>query len=394
MVGKWGGWWYGGGMKDDVVENGDGKAAVAKAPRQSNFELLRLLAMLAIVAGHLFTEGLLISRATPGTLLPSLLLGCGARIATNVFVLLGCWFLADATRPGAPVFAPGRRWLRIHFTVFCWTAPLTVAAVAMGAHPGGGDVVRGFLPFFGRPLWFASAWMTLLLFVPFLRHAMELEERRLDALVGVGTVFFVVQSTVADFRVGYLTDTLWFMYVYVFAGWLRLRWERWAERIPAWGALGAAVGIYAAMVLPEWWARANWGTAPAARTVHAVAAWYLAELKCAPNFLCALAWFLFFARLRLPVIPAVNAAARPAFAVYVAHQTPVFWPLLWDRILLCPDWRGESWTPWVAVGVTVGLYAAIGIVEMARQRWVERWVLGSRGARWVCSMLDRMLRAQ
>lgn len=393
MVGKMGGWWYGGGMKDDLVDMRRVDGA-GKAPRQSNFELLRLLAMLAIVAGHLFSEGGLIARATPGTLLPSLLLGCGARIATNVFVLLGCWFLVDATRPGAAVFAPGRRWLRLHFTVFCWTAPLTVAVLVMGAHAGTTDVVRGFLPYFGRPLWFASAWMSLLLFVPFLRRALELEPRRLDALVAVGLVFFVVQSTVADFREGYLTDTLWFLYLYVFIGWLRLRCGRWLERIPAVGALAVAVGLYAAMVLPEWWARANWGTVPATRTVHTVAEWYLADLKCAPNFLCALAWFLFFARLRLPVIPAVNAAARPAFAVYVAHQTPAFWPLLWNRILRCPEWRGESWTPWVAVGVVVGLYAAVGIVETARQMWVEKRVLGSRGAGWVCGVLDGALRGK
>ena len=68
-------------------------------PRQSNFELLRLLSMLAIVAGHLFTEGHLIAHATPGTLLPCLLLGSGARVATNLFVLLGCWFLVGATLP-------------------------------------------------------------------------------------------------------------------------------------------------------------------------------------------------------------------------------------------------------------------------------------------------------
>ena len=357
--------------------------------RESRFELARVLAMLAIVAGHLFSEGHLISRATPGTLLPSLWLGCGARIATNLFALLGCWFLADATRPGAPGFPLGRRWLRIHFTVLCWAGSLTIAALAMGGHPGWADAVRGFAPYFGRPLWFASAWMSLLLFVPFLRRAQELEPRRLDALVGVGLAFFSVPSTLGGFSDGYLADTLWIFYLYVFAGWLRVRWGRGLERIPAAGALGAALLLYAAMVLPEWWARANWGAAPAARSVHAVAEGYLADLKSAPNFLCALAWFVFFARLRLPVLPAVNAAARPAFAVYVAYQTPAFWPLLWNRILRCPEWRVESWTPWVAVGVVAGLYAAVGVVEWARQRWVERRVLESRWVRRAGAALER-----
>lgn len=365
---------------------------MTSAPRQSNFELLRLLAMLAIVTGHLFTEGHLLSRATPGTLLPSLLLGSGARIATNVFVLLGCWFLVEATLPGAPAFAPGRRWLRIHFTVFCWAAPLTLLALAMGAHPPLHDVLQGFVPYLGRPLWFASAWMSLLLFVPFLRRALELDGPRLDALVAVGFLFFVVQSTIADFREGYLTDTLWFLYIYLFVGWLRLRCGRLLSRIPASAALAAALLLYAALVVPEWWARANWKTAPAARTVLAVTEWYLADLKAAPNFLCALAWFLFFARLRLPVMPAVNAAAKPAFAVYVAHQTPAFWPILWNRIVRCPDWRGETWSPFVAIAAVIALYAAIALLEILRQRFLERPLLSSTPFRRLAACIDRLAR--
>lgn len=365
---------------------------MTSAPRQSNFELLRLLAMLAIVAGHLFSEGLRFSTSTPGTLLPALLLGSGARIAVNVFVLLGCWFLVDATLPGKPPFAPGRRCLRLHFAVFCWTAPLTLLALAMGAHPPLHDVLRGFLPYLGRPLWFASAWLSLLLFVPFLRGALSLEGRRLDALVAVGFLFFVAQSTVADFREGYLTDTLWFLYLYLFVGWLRLRGARVLDRIPAAAALAAALLLYAALVLPEWWARVHWNAASAARTVHAAAEWYLADLKSAPNFFCALAWFLFFARLRLPHLPAVNAAARPAFAVYVAHQTPAFWPLLWNRILRCPDWRGEPWTPLTALAAVLALYAAVALLETLRQRFLERPVLASRPFTALAALLDRLAR--
>ncbi len=361
---------------------------MSAAPRRSNFELLRLLAMLAIVSGHLFTEGDLIAHATPGTLLPSLLLGCGARVATNLFVLLGCWFLADATRPGAPAFAPGRRWWRLHFTVLCWAAPLTLLALALGAQPGLKDALRGFVPYLGRPLWFASAWMTLLLFVPFLRGALGWPARRLGALVAVGALVFVVQSTLADFREGYLTDTLWFLYVYLVAGWLRLHGERALARVPAAAALAAGLALYAALVLPEWWARAHWGSAAAAPAVHALAERFLADLKSAPNALCALSLFVFFAKLRLPTLRLANAAARPAFAVYVAHQTPAFWPLLWPRIVGTPDWWGRWWTPLAAVGAVLAIYAAVSLLEAARLRWIEPLWTRSRPFARLAGLLD------
>ena len=363
-----------------------------KPPRQSNFELLRLLAMLAIVSGHLFTEGHLIAHASDGTLLPSLLLGCGARVATNLFVLLGCWFLVDATKPGAPAFAPGRRWLRLHFTVLCWAAPLTVLALAMGAHPGLKDAARGFVPYLGRPLWFASAWLTLLLAVPFLRHALALGARRLGALVGVGFLVFVVQSTIADFREGFLVDTLWFFYVYLAAGWLRLHGGRLLARIPASAALVVGLALYASLVLPEWLARTFWDSSAAAPAVHALAERFLADLKSAPNALCALALFVFFAKLRMRPRRFLNALARPAFAVYVAHQTPAFWPLLWPRIVRTPEWWGQWWTPIAAVGAVLAVYGAVALVEALRLRLVEPLWTRSRAFAFLAGRIDRFVR--
>lgn len=359
--------------------------------RQSNFELLKLLAMLAIVLGHLFTEGRLFGKAEGAVLYVSVWLGCGARIAVNLFVLAGCWFLVEATRPGKPAFAPGKRWWRLHFTVLCWTAPLTLAALAMGGHPGTGDALRGFLPYLGRPLWFASAWMSLLLLVPFLRRALELDGRRLGALAGVGGLLLVVNSTIGDFREGYLTDTLWFAYVYVFTGWLRLGSPGWLRRIPGWVALAGGLALYAALVLPEGWARANDVARPeTARAVHRVAEWYLADIKSAPNFLCALGIFGFFAKLDLGSVRWVNAAARPAFAVYAAHQTPAFWPLLWTRIVHCSAWWGRPWTPLAAIGVAAAIYAVVAIVETARLRWLEPVWMRNRVFRTLARAVDRL----
>jgi surface polysaccharide O-acyltransferase-like enzyme len=361
-----------------------------KTPRRANFELLRVLAMLFVVLGHLFGEGHLLAHAGKGAALgASVALGWGARVAVNLFVLAGCWFLVEATRPGMPAFAPGRRWWKLHFTVLCWTVPLTVAALAMGAHPAAKDVAKGFLPYFGRPLWFASAWMTLLLAVPFLRRALAWEGRKLGGAVALGGVVFVVNSTLADFRDGYLTDVFWFLYLYFFVGWARLHAPERLKKIPGWVALVGGLAVYAALVVPEWWARAEGLSSAAARTVHRVAEWYLSDIKSAPNFLCAVSLFAFFAKLDIGSVRWINAAARPAFAVYVAHQTPAFWPLLWPRIVQCPAWWGRPWTPLAAVGVALAIYAAVGIVEAARLRWVEPLWLRSKLSERLAGMLDR-----
>ena len=108
--------------------------------------------------------------------------------------------------------------------------------------------------------------------------------------------------------------------------------------------------------------------------MHALAERFLVDLKSAPNFVCAFAIFLFFVRLDIGSVWWINAAARPAFAVYVAHQTPAFWPVLWPRILRTPDWWGGPWTPLLAVLAALAVYVAVAIPETLRLRLLEpRW---------------------
>lgn len=329
--------------------------------------------MVAIVAGHLFTEGHLISHASDETLFWCLLLGSAARVATNVFILIGCHFLVEATTPSSPPFPLARRFWRVYSTTLVWVLPLTAVGALLWGHAPQKEVVRAFFPFFGRPLWFASAWMTLLLLVPFLRSALALPPRAYDSLCAVLAVLFVVNSTLGDFREGYLADTLWIAACYVFVGWLRNRGGRFVRAIPSGVALLAGCTVYVSLVYAEWWSRRNLGIAPGAELVHTIATRFLADIKSAPNFFTALAVFVFFSKLHLPVLPFVNAAARPAFAVYVAHQTPAFWPVLWTMIVPCKAIRGHAWAPAAGLCAAVAIYATIALAELMRQAAVRRF---------------------
>ena len=61
--------------------------------RHSSIELLRILAMLMIVAGHFLCQSGV--AAAHGGFTVSLF-GSGARWACNLFLLVGCWFMVDA----------------------------------------------------------------------------------------------------------------------------------------------------------------------------------------------------------------------------------------------------------------------------------------------------------
>lgn len=76
----------------------NGKSACSKNGRQSNIELLRVIAMLLIVAGHYVGQSKIMNAFTPWSFNQcfALFIGSAARIAVNVFIIISAWFLVDS----------------------------------------------------------------------------------------------------------------------------------------------------------------------------------------------------------------------------------------------------------------------------------------------------------
>lgn len=126
--------------------------------RQSNFELLRIIAMLLIVAGHFYYQtsdhhqegGFLI-----------ILLSSGSRVAVNLFLMIGVWFMVDKK-------IESRRLFKIWNTVWFWSVLLTMAVVLLGVKVSFYNCITAFSPVLFYKLWFASVYFVLLLLSPLL----------------------------------------------------------------------------------------------------------------------------------------------------------------------------------------------------------------------------------
>lgn len=319
--------------------------------------------MLAIVAGHLFGgQGRVAAHVPPPAWLPSLFLAGGARLAVGLFVLLGCWFLVDSPR-----FRPGH-WLRLHATVLSYTVPLTLATAFVWGGVGTGTFVCSFFPVLGRPLWFASAWLTLLPLAPLL-HSAAFSVPRRDLGIAAAALFAVLSvpatfaGTIAN---DYFAALLWFVFVYLAVAWIKRGPTPPFAGVPRFAALAAGLAIFAAPVLVEWAVLLRSGPSAHPPAAYLAAARILADFKSAPLFLSSVCIFAFFAKTDIGSKRWINAAARPAFAVYVAHQTPAFWPHLWNDIVRCGDWRSGALAPVVGVLVVLAVYAVVAVAETAR----------------------------
>lgn len=131
--------------------------------RKSNIELLRIFAMLAIIAGHMAHQTEILMGTTGERLLFSYIVGSGHRIGVNLFLMIGTWFLVDSS-------FKAERIMKLYGQMAFYTIGISITILLLGLPHTNVDIIRCFMPFTLRPVWFGSAYIALLLLIPFLNY--------------------------------------------------------------------------------------------------------------------------------------------------------------------------------------------------------------------------------
>ena len=340
-------------------------------PRKSNLELLRILAMLAIVSGHLLSQSSL-ANVTGTNHILAMLLGSGVRIGVNVFLILGVWFMVDAK-------FKVERIVRIYLEVFVYSVPITICMFLMGEAGGFRNVLQGMFPFFGRSVWFASAYISLIALSPFLNHFFTLPARTQRTLLAVLIVLFCLVPTIpCSTPLDYLADFTWFCVVYLVIGIIKK--ENMLDRLR--GAkrfLLAGATVYLALV--------GMRLVP---TTQPIADYWIVNIKSLPNFLCAFLIFLGFLRLDFGVVRGINFAARSVFAVYIVHQTPALISFQWEVLFHANSLVHASPVVFAGgvIGISLAVFLVVSVVDFFRLRFGEACYMESAPVKWIRSKIS------
>ncbi len=340
-------------------------------PRKSNLELLRILAMLAIVSGHLLSQSSLVDVTGTNLVLASLL-GSGVRIGVNVFLILGVWFMVD-------VKFKAERIVRLYLEVFSYSVPITLCMFLIGEAGGIRNVLQGLFPFFGRSVWFASAYISLIAISPFLNHFFTLPSRTQRIFLAVLILLFCLVPTIpCSTPLDYLADFTWFCVVYLVIGIIKK--ENLLERLH--GAkrfLFTGCAVYLSLVGMKF--------IPIAQPV---ADYWIVNIKSLPNFLCAFLVFLGFFRWDIGVVKWINSLARSVFAVYIVHQTPAFIRFQWEVLFRADSLVHASPAVFAGgvMGISLAVFLGVSVVDFFRLRFVESYYMESEPVKWISSKIS------
>lgn len=363
--------------------------AAGQPKRMANYELLRILSMLMVVTLHYLSHtgsllepgGTAQGRQVLGTLLESFCIA-----AVDVYVLISGYFLVEAGfRVKRILILAAQVWF------YAFLVPLVMHGTGMFT---GGKGVYGLIPYLfplqAEHYWFATSYVLMYLFTPFLNMAVKhMGKRQMQtALTGLLLASCVAKSVVpvsfVTDRAGY--DFGWFLCVYLVAAYIR------RYGVPFLNTAKRAWVCYAACAL------LTFAAVAACYLIHektGALAYYMAVPFHYNYILClleAVALFLAFGHLRIPEGKWAGRICRLSactFGVYLFHEhldIRNVW-VGWIEEFLGPVAEAGMAGFVLRLAVSVALvYAAGTFVDAVRMnvfRYIRRYLQRTRIAAWV-----------
>lgn len=341
--------------------------------RQANFELLRIVAMLMIISLHYLVKGGVVltvpfvAKENPVGVLAGLI-EAFCIVAVNCYVLISGYFCVESAWKPGKVFS-----LLCQILFYSLLIPCLLMLFGAESAKGMGfyDWINCALPVETEHYWFATAYLIMYLFAPFLSAGIrQMEKRQLQIVTALLLGFFSFGKTV--FPVPLVTDRHgydfgWFLCLFVTAGYIRLYGIPWLEK------RAHAVGAYLLSVCGIWLLALFSNTLGGeidAFTYYADMPYTYNHLLC---LISAVSLFYLFKNMRIREGRFADMARRLApytFGVYLLHEHNLV-RYEWMKWLDVENVRESFWFVPHMIGCVLLVYVAGTVVDAVRA-----WLFG------------------
>ena len=311
-----------------------------KKCRQSNFELLRIIAMLFIIASHFAVHGGMVFSTPSFNSIFVQILSLGGKIGVNLFVLITGYF--GVTKTSFSVNKISKLIIQVSFySVVLYSICCIIGAGIFGIRLFG----EAALPMIFRSsdYWFFSVYLLLYLSAPFLNAAINrLGKRELCATILIFIFFFTIVphffgaiNTVTSYG---FSELIWFYVMYLVGAYIRLYNPLKSGVFKIVVALIASsllfIAVNSAYIMFD---GAAWSG-----TFGEILSDLLWNLKNSQmnNFfplVISLLWFLLFQKINIGNLKILNLIGKSTFGIYLIHDNDYFRPVLWNKIFRLPE---------------------------------------------------------
>lgn len=345
-----------------------------KKIRASNFELLRIICMLLIIAGHLTNQsGILNVRELTDSKIIAVVLGSAFGIADNIFVMIGAWFLVDKE-------FKAERITKIYLQIATYVIPITTFMIIFhGSYMGLKEIIRGLFPWGGSPLWFGTVYIEMLLLTPFLNILLNNINRTKILLI----ILFVINTIPTSFLFRndffYSGELVWFCFLYLLMGYIKKnRIDLVVKReMCLWGALGIYLVLLFIFFGVEYLSSTN-NQFEKINASLSLSTYYINRYHTIPAFFCSICLFFYFQKTEIAYSRIINGISKGCFGVYIIHQSPGFAEFMWNEIFKTQEWIESEFYAVYYIGTVLMIFIAGSIVDLVRRKYVEEKIYSSK----------------
>ena len=337
--------------------------------RQSNYELLRIVAMFSIVIFHIsrhgnwgnggvfFPEEMTINAFFLQSLLP---LG---KIGVDVFVLISGYFLINSTKDTWPKIV--KLWLEVLF----YSIVISIAFIFINdTEYTDRQIVSILTPILSNIWWFATTYLLMFALSPFINkmlHSCD-ESSHLKLIMGL-IVLWVIVPFFTNLWVEF-NNLIWFITLYVIAAYIRMYPDRFKKKTIAY--FGLSFVFFAIMIavtyilditgfISEFWSIYN--------PID------LINTQNSP-FSLVISFYLFlaFSKWNLKHNNILNIMAGTTFGIYLIHDHPLVRGYIYSEVFDCFGHTFSDYLIPYVLAIAVIVFLSCMLVELIRSIIIDR----------------------
>ncbi len=331
--------------------------------RNSNFEILRILAMIMIVAHHFTVHGGFKYTAMDMSFNHLFIefIKLGGKIGVNIFILISGYFMITAKSIKL------NKILKLWFQIFLYSILFYLAFTIIGHYKFNiFDFLQNCLPIIYGNYWFASVYFLLYLSSPFInKFANGLSKKEYKKLLLLLFIIWSVIPTILNKSLQY-NSLLWFCFVYLLAGYIRLHytsskasWKKYLVKSTISYFLLFIVMMLLIFLTTKW----SWPIKYAK---------YIFGMNNIFVLIVSVFIFLLFKNIKLKNIQMINVVATSTFGVYLIHDNPFVRKFLWKTVFHNATYSSSTMLIPYAIMCILIVYILSTVVELLRIYILEK----------------------
>lgn len=320
--------------------------------RQSNFELLRIVCMFLIVAGHVtwqtkfsYSELDLIHRVSIQSL------WMGGELGVWGFTLIAAYFLSGSR---FKIKSLKKIWgITLFYSITIYL--LLIICHVIPIHPK--DALKSFLPVLTGNYWYVSAYVGMYILVPYMNLVIEhLNKKDYQKLLALLFIMFSLLPYLKNITVVTNNNSVInLIYIYFVGGYIRKYSEDFSKNNMRYYILffvGSLILMLASIATLDFIKPNRWfAFLTTSSPLEAVA---------------GVSLFLIVKNTKISYNGIINKIAASTFAVYLIHCQTIFFPILWGKIVKAEQWQTVPYTVGYEILIACIIYCGATLIDFAR----------------------------